>query len=221
MNIFQSVKEAVSTRTAAEMYGIKAGRNGMARCPFHDDHTPSLKLDKRYHCFGCGADGDVIDFTARLFTIGKMEAARKLASDFGIPYDGGGPSGQQKKNGSKAGKKKARRFSPEYRFAETEKRFFRILTDYYHLLRRWREEDAPQSPEEEWGRRFTDSLRDMTLVEYLMDTMLTGTLEEKIDLMNGYREKVKEFERILEEDSGGKAGGTGGDDGGLRAGLAA
>ena len=51
------------------------------------------------------ADGDVIDFTAQLFTIGKMEAARKLASDFGIPYDGGGPSGQQKKSGSKAGKK--------------------------------------------------------------------------------------------------------------------
>ena len=94
MNVFQSVKEAVSTRTAAEMYGIKVGQNGMARCPFQDDH-----------CFGCGADGDVIDFTAQLFTIGKMEAARKLASDFGIPYDGGGPSGQQKKSGSKAGKK--------------------------------------------------------------------------------------------------------------------
>ena len=221
MNVFQSVKEAVSTRTAAEMYGIKVGRNGMTRCPFHDDHTPSMKLDKRYHCFGCGADGDVIDFTAQLFTIGKMEAAKKLASDFGILYDWGGPSGQQKKNGSRAGKKKAGQFSSEYRFAETEKRFFRILTDYYHLLRRWREEDAPKTPEEEWGRRFTDSLRDMTLVEYLMDTMLTGTLEEKIDLMNGYREKVKEFERILEEDSGGEAGGAGGDDGGFRAGFAA
>jgi hypothetical protein len=61
----------------------------------------------------------------------------------------------------------------------------------------------------------------MTLVEYLMDTMLTGTLEEKIDLMNGYREKVKEFERILEEDSGGKTGSAGGDDGGLWAGRAA
>ena len=81
MNVFQSVKEAVSTRTAAEMYGIKVGRNGMTRCPFHDDHTPSMKLDKRYHCFGCGADGDVIDFTAQLFTIGKMEAAKKLAQD--------------------------------------------------------------------------------------------------------------------------------------------
>jgi hypothetical protein len=125
------------------------------------------------------------------------------------------------KSNAKGRIKKVRRFSPEYRFAETERRFFRILTDYYHLLCRWREEDAPKTPEEEWGRRFTDSLRDMTLVEYLMDTMLTGTLEEKIDLMNGYREKVKEYERILEEDSGGETGSAGGDDGGLRAGRAA
>ena len=55
MNVFQSVKEAVSTRTAAEMYGIKVGQNGMARCPFQDDHTPSLKLDRRYHCFSCAS----------------------------------------------------------------------------------------------------------------------------------------------------------------------
>ena len=221
MNVFQSVKEAVTARMAAEAYGIKVSRNGMACCPFHDDHTPSLKLDQRYHCFGCGADGDVIDFTAQLFGLRKMEAAVRLAADFGVPYDEGSPPGQYWSISTNSKRRKIKRFSPEARFAETEKRFFRILTDYYHLLRKWREEDAPQSPEEEWGRRFTDSLRDMTLVEYLMDTMLTGTLEEKIDLMNGYREKVKEFERILEEDSGGKAGGAGRDDGGLRAGLAA
>ena len=221
MNVFQTVKESVSTRKAAEAYGIKVNRNGMACCPFHDDHTPSLKLDQRYHCFGCVADGDVIDFTAQLFGIGKKEAAVKLASDFGVSYDDGRMSEPDEKSNEKGRKKKARKFSPEYRFAETERCFFRILTDYYHLLCRWREEDAPKTPEEEWGRRFTDSLRDMTLVEYLMDTMLTGTLEEKIDLMNGYREKVKEYERILEEDSGGKAGSAGGDDGGLWAGRAA
>jgi hypothetical protein len=193
----------------------------MACCPFHDDHTPSLKLDQRYHCFGCGADGDVIDFTAKLFGTGKKEAAVKLSSDFGIFYDDGRMSESDGKSNAKGRKKKVRKFSPEYRFAETERCFFRILTDYYHLLCRWREEDAPKTPEEEWGRRFTDSLRDMTLVEYLMDTMLTGTLEEKIDLMNGYREKVKEYERILEEDSGGETGSAGGDDGGIRAGRAA
>ena len=66
MSIFNSVKEAVSTRQAAELYGITVNRSGMCRCPFHDDRFPSMKVDTRFHCFGCGADGDVINFTARL-----------------------------------------------------------------------------------------------------------------------------------------------------------
>ncbi len=64
MNVFEAVKQSVTTRQAAEHYGIRVGRNGMACCPFHNDKTPSMKLDRRYHCFGCGADGDVIDFAA-------------------------------------------------------------------------------------------------------------------------------------------------------------
>lgn len=55
----------------------------MALCPFHDDHTPSMKLDERYHCFGCGEGGDVIDFTAKLFRLSLREAADKLLEDFG------------------------------------------------------------------------------------------------------------------------------------------
>ena len=56
MNVFEAVKQSVTTRQAAEHYGIRVGRNGMACCPFHNDKTPSMKLDRRYHCFGCGAD---------------------------------------------------------------------------------------------------------------------------------------------------------------------
>ena len=52
MNIFETVKQSVTTRQAAERYGIRVERNGMCRCPFHDDSTPSMKLDRRYYCFG-------------------------------------------------------------------------------------------------------------------------------------------------------------------------
>ena len=67
MSIYSHVKSFVTTREAAEHYGLKVNRNGMACCPFHEDRHPSLKQDKRFHCFGCGAVGDVVDFTARLF----------------------------------------------------------------------------------------------------------------------------------------------------------
>ena len=75
MNVFEVVKENVTARQAAEAYGLKVGRTGMACCPFHSDKSPSMKLDERYYCFGCGATGDAVDLTAKLFGIGLREPA--------------------------------------------------------------------------------------------------------------------------------------------------
>ena len=83
MNIFETVKAAVTVRQAAEHYGLKINRSGMICCPFHDDRHPSLKLNEDYfYCFGCGAKGDVIDFVARLLDLSAYEAAQRLAADF-------------------------------------------------------------------------------------------------------------------------------------------
>ena len=84
MKIFETVKQSVTTRQAAERYGLSVNQSGMTRCPFHEDHNPSMKVDDRFYCFGCGASGDVIDFTARLFGISLKDATEKLAEDFGI-----------------------------------------------------------------------------------------------------------------------------------------
>ena len=81
-NVFEAVKQAVPTRQAAESYGIQVGRNGMACCPFHDDKHPSMKVDRRFHCFGCQADGDVIDFTSRLFGLNKKEGGLETGGGF-------------------------------------------------------------------------------------------------------------------------------------------
>ena len=115
MNVFEAVKQSVTTRQAAEHYGIHVGRNGMACCPFHNDKTPSMKLDRRYHCFGCGADGDVIDFTAALYGLGKKEAAVQLAQDFGLSYEDWKPPGKVKKP-------KPRQKSQEEQFQEAKSR---------------------------------------------------------------------------------------------------
>ena len=105
-NVFEAVKQSVSTRDAAAFYGIEVKRNGMACCPFHDDKNPSMKLNEEYfYCFGCGATGDVIDFTAKLFDLSPKEAAEKLAQDFGLIYDSqalpaGGMSGRKPRHSS-------------------------------------------------------------------------------------------------------------------------
>ena len=88
MNLFQTVKSAVTVKQAAALYGLPVTPNGMVCCPFHEDHAPSMKLnDTYYYCFGCGATGDVIDLTSRLFDLSSLQAAQKLARDFGLDPD--------------------------------------------------------------------------------------------------------------------------------------
>ena len=88
MNLFETVKASVSIPEAAERYGIEASRHGMAKCPFHNDRHPSLKLNRDYYyCFGCGVKGDVVDLVARLFGLMPYEAARKIVEDFGLDSD--------------------------------------------------------------------------------------------------------------------------------------
>ncbi|MCI9552450.1 MAG: hypothetical protein HFE94_02810 [Acutalibacter sp.] len=66
MNIFETAKATISVRQAAEYYGLKLSRDQMVSFPFHDDRTPSMKLNEDYfYCFGCGTKGDVIDFVAK------------------------------------------------------------------------------------------------------------------------------------------------------------
>lgn len=91
MNVFQTVKENVSALEAAKHYGLKVGRNKMCVCPFHNDKHPSMKVDDRkdggFYCFGCQECGDVITLVAKLFNLSNGDAAKKLASDFGLTYD--------------------------------------------------------------------------------------------------------------------------------------
>ena len=192
MNVFEAVKQSVTTRQAAEHYGIHVGRNGMACCPFHNDKTPSMKLDQRYHCFGCGADGDVIDFAAALYGLGKKEAAIQLAQDFGLSYEDWKPPG-------KAKKPKPRQKSPEEQFQEVKNRCFCSLADYLHLLRAWRTDYAPHSPEEAFHPRFVEALQKQAHVEYLLDVLLFGETEEKAALITDYGKDVIQLEKRMAE----------------------
>ena len=77
MSYYPALKQRLTCREVAPRYGLKVNASGMALCPFHDEHSPSLKLSRGFHCFGCGAQGDVITFVSRLFGIPPGEAAQK------------------------------------------------------------------------------------------------------------------------------------------------
>ena len=87
MRLFDAVREEATAYDVAVNYGLKPNRAKLICCPFHNDKHPSMKVDKRYYCFGCGAHGDAIDFVANLYGIGMKEAAIKIATDLHISYD--------------------------------------------------------------------------------------------------------------------------------------
>ena len=191
MNLFEAVKESLTARQAAQKYGIRVGRNGMACCPFHDDKHPSMKVDERFYCFGCGASGDVIDFVSRMEGVGAKEAALRLSEEYGIPYGGKVPTGR--------GLIKRRPETEEQRFHRMEKKCFRILSDYRHLLLQWKDMEAPQTPEEEWSEHFTEALMRLGTVEYQMDLLLWGDLAEKAEFIAEQGKEVMALERRMAE----------------------
>ncbi len=168
-SVFEVVKQSVTAREAAELYGIAVGRGGMACCPFHDDRHPSMKVDTRFHCFGCGADGDVIDFTARFYDLSPKEAAEKLAQDFGLSYDSKAPPRRSY----------VRQKSEAQMRKEKREHGWRVLTGYYHLLRKWEADYSPKTPDEAPHPRFLEAIQKKDYMGYLLDTFLDSSTEEQ------------------------------------------
>ena len=129
-----------------------------------------MKVDSRFHCFGCGADGDVIDFTAKLFQLSLRQAAEKLAVDFGLS---------------------ATDVFPPMHYRAVEKplsqkeQLYKILCSYRSLLVHWHTTYLPQNPEEPLHPCFVASLHYTDRVQYLLDILLKGSLHEKQQLLNG------------------------------------
>ena len=185
-SVFEAVKQSITVREAAQMYGIEVNRSGMACCPFHDDKNPSMKLNEEYfYCFGCGATGDVIDFTARLYNLAPREAAEKLAQDFGLAYDSQAPPRRRH----------VRQKSEAQKFKEDRDHAFRVLADYFHLLRKWETDYTPKTPEENPHPRFMEAIQKKDYVGYLLDFFLENSPEEQKLWIAEHQSEIAKLER--------------------------
>ena len=185
-SVFEVVKQSVTAREAAELYGIAVGRGGMACCPFHDDRHPSLKLNEDYfYCFGCGATGDVIDFTARLYDLSPKEAAEKLAQDFGLAYDSKAPIRRNY----------VRQKSEVQLRKENREHAWRVLADYYHLLRKWEADYSPRTPDEDPHPRFLEAIQKKDYMAYLLDIFLDSSTEEQDQWIAEHTAELAAIER--------------------------
>ena len=154
---------------AARFYDLEINKAGFAACPFHPDETPSLKIyEDHYYCFGCGAHGDVTDFTARLFSISQYDAALKLSTDFGLGLAKQAPSVPVQQT-----------VNPEVAYRNWLHSAERILNDYLNMLCRWQRSYAPKTPGEEQHPYFVESLTKMEQYRYLYEQIGFGTDAEK------------------------------------------
>ena len=109
----------------------------------------------------------------------------KLADDFGICYDS-----RQKPSV----RPKIREPTPEQKYQQEENHCYKVLTDYFHLLREWKQQYAPKQPEDEWHPLFVEALQRESYIEYLLDILLYGTPEEMIATANAKSiEEIKSF----------------------------
>lgn len=80
---------------AAGVKLVARGRGYMGCCPFHDDHAASMSVGgvpERFHCFGCGASGDVVDFIRHLHHLSFREAVDRLQGRTAAPARPGPPA---------------------------------------------------------------------------------------------------------------------------------
>ena len=129
----------------------------------------------------------MIDFTAKLFDLSPKEAAEKLAQDFGLIYDSQAPPRRRY----------VRQKNEAQKFREDRQRCYRVLSDYYYLLKKWEADRSPRTLEEELHPRFVEAIQKKAYVEYLLDLFLYESEEEQKAWIAEHTAEITHLERRL------------------------
>lgn len=178
MSIFKTIRNEVNIISVVEHYGVSVKRSNFINCIFHNDTHPSMKLYKdHYHCFSCGAHGDVISFTSQLLGISSYEAAQRLAADFGIEI-------------TTTQKTKIKKSLSVYE-ART------LLREYISILEEMRDKYCPASTTEEWHPIFCDSVRQLPTYQYYYELLSFENYEEQKQFVKQERRFFNELQAKL------------------------
>jgi len=90
MEVIEQIKRTASIRDIAAQYTSlrRSGKRLVGLCPFHSEKTPSFTIDEEkqlFHCFGCGAGGDLFTLVMEKENLSFPETLRYLARKYGIP----------------------------------------------------------------------------------------------------------------------------------------
>ena len=137
------IKRRLSCRELLAMHGIEVNCKNKCRCAFHDDTKPSMQVyDDGYHCFSCGAHGDVIDLAAQLYGVDNREAIQITAELAGIA------AVSDTKDYADRARKARMKATQRNTTIETLKHSYDKLLAEFVRLERNKTEYAPRSPNE-------------------------------------------------------------------------
>ena len=189
-NLFHAVKAAVTTRQLAELYGLRPDRRGMVCCPFHGDKHPSMKVDTRFHCFGCGADGDVIDFAARLHGLSKWDAARRIAAEVGLPL---GREADRTSQALRASSPNRGALGKEGKLCGEDGEVLADIRQYLDAIRQNKARYAPKDPTEPLHPKFCEAVHTEAQAEQLLAELARMTPRQQRVWQMSHPEEVKRF----------------------------
>lgn len=94
-------------------------------------------------------------------------------------------------------RREPRQESLEQQFKRMERYCFRVLSGYHNLLRRWKQDYAPKTPDEDFHPLLVAALQRMSHVEYLLDVLLFSDIGERAALIASYGKEVRSLERRM------------------------
>jgi hypothetical protein len=173
---------------AREFPGVKLIRRGhrlWAWCPFHQERTPSFVIDtikQRFHCFGCGTGGDVIDFYAKACKLDTREAIRRLAAELGLA---GGLTSEERKAVKEARQKReeATKLNVKLELLVKNVRLecFDAERQIHQILQNISSEHDLDKPDVIWA------LENQSRVEYFANVFSSGTEAEQLQAALAFR----------------------------------
>lgn len=167
----------LDTAQVFEYYGIHPNAQGFVCCPFHNEKTPSFKIydgTRGFHCFGCGANGNVIDFVRKFFNLNFYEAINKINNDFslGLPIGKKIDKRTRLEVARKAFEANKEREREKEKHKEAKEAYYKALDDWIRFDKQ-RQQYRPKNSGEELHPLFVEAIKNIDKAAYELEAAQT------------------------------------------------
>lgn len=174
-SIAQDVKRSVSMVDVCKQYGLEVNRSGFAKCCFHADKNPSMKVyENGVKCFACGESADHFAIVQQLTGCDFITALRMIIQDFSLPYDIDNlDDNRQKELEEKLRLERLKRHKQEQEELKCLEQFH-MWQDIYTLYDNWLTQYEPLWPDEEPDNRYVEACKN---IDYAFEMMMQASIK--------------------------------------------